>query len=53
MSKVHDTSKVKVVRNRESTEVWNKNKAGKTTKEGYSRYDKKTGNTSDYLGNKK
>lgn len=39
-----------VVHNQNSTEVWEKNDAGVTTREGYSRYNPETGNTTDYWG---
>ena len=50
MSKRENHPKQVVIRNESSIEVWEKNSVGSTTKEGYSQYNKKTGNTTDYYG---
>lgn len=52
MSKVtKDNRHQKVVRHNDgSVEVWQKNSAGCTTKEGYERYNPGSGNTSNYWG---
>ncbi len=39
-----------VIRNNNTTEVWNKNSAGSTTKEGHSTYHHKSGYTTDHYG---
>jgi hypothetical protein len=43
-----------VVRNENAgyTDVWEKNSAGNTTKEGFSRHYHDSGNVTDYYGNK-
>ena len=51
MSKRENHPKQVVIRHKDSTVVWEKNSAGNTTKEGYSRHNSKTGNTTDYYGN--
>ena len=50
MSKKENHPKQVVIRHKDSTEVWEKNSIGNTTKEGYSRYNHKTGNTTDSYG---
>jgi hypothetical protein len=50
MSARTETSKQVIIRNENSTETWNKNSAGCTTKEGYTRHNDKTGNTTNYYG---
>ena len=39
-----------VINNENSTEVWEKDSAGKTNYDNYSKYDKETGKTKDYWG---
>ncbi len=48
MSKRTETSKQVVIRSSNSTETWNKNSAGCTTREGYTRHNHSTGNTTNY-----
>lgn len=50
MSKRENHPKQVIIRHKDSVEVWEKNSAGNTTKEGSSRYNHKTGNTIDYYG---
>ena len=42
-----------VIKDDEGTTVWEKNSAGCTTEEGYSRYDDNTGVTTNYWGGDK
>jgi hypothetical protein len=50
MSKRTETSRQVVIHNKNSTETYNKNSAGCTTREGYTRYNHNTGNTTNSYG---
>jgi len=50
MGKREDHPKQAVYHDKKKTEVWEKDSAGRTTKEWHSTYHKESGNTTDHYG---